>query len=72
MLIHNTQVLLKRGTAEQHVDYDNTLKKGNFTLVEDKPELRFHDGTTLGGAIIPIPENIYRDIIEFYETYNNK
>lgn len=48
-------IYLTRGTAKQHEDSIGVIPIGNFTLVTDRPELRFHDGVTPGGLVIPIP-----------------
>ena len=48
-------IYLTRGTAQQHEEFWREVPPGNFTLVTDRPELRFHDGATPGGLVIPIP-----------------
>lgn len=57
-------VRLKRGKLEHHTHFVGA--EGEFTLVIDKPELRFHDGVTPGGHAIPIPDEVYARIMTIY------
>ena len=60
-------IYLPRGTAEQHDTAPlNFIPLGNFTLVTDRPELRFHDGVTPGGLVIPIPREVLPAVRAFY------
>lgn len=54
--------LMKRGTAQQHKDKPFPIRAGNFTLVTDKPQLRFHDGETPGGIVIQLAEETWNTI----------
>ena len=59
-------IYLTRGTAKQHEDSIGVIPIGNFTLVTDRPELRFHDGVTPGGLVIPIPREVLPAVRAFY------
>lgn len=58
--------LLVRGTSEQHSVQPFKIRVGNFSLVTDKPELRFHDGTTVGGIVIPLDPAVHARILEVH------
>lgn len=60
-------IKIARGTKTKHEQLAlNELKPGNFSLVTDAPELRFHDGITTGGIVIPISESTYKSIMAVY------
>ena len=59
-------IRLARGTAEQHDRRWKEQPRGNLTMVTDRPELRFHDGITPGGMVIPVPPEVYAAMREFY------
>ena len=66
-------IYLPRGTAEQHdTAPPNFIPLGNFTLVTDRPELRFHDGVTPGGLVIPIPAEVLPAVRAFYASIGAK
>jgi hypothetical protein len=54
--------LLRRGTKLAHATTPFPTRAGNFTLVQDAPELRFHDGVTPGGIVIPLDESTWKII----------
>lgn len=60
----NAIVILTRGTKMAHVVSPFHVKAGNFSIVSDFPEMRFHDGVTPGGIVIPLDENTWRIILE--------
>ena len=59
-------IVLLRGTASAHIEGGTSIRRGNLTLVSDAPELRYHDGKTVGGVAIPLPEEVWNDIREAY------
>lgn len=66
--ISPTEVLWKlmRGTAETHGRHPFVVLPGNFTLVLDVPELRYHDGKAPGGVPIPLPDDVHRHLLAQY------
>ncbi len=60
-------IFLTRGTLDQHAISPFRVKAGNFSIVTDKNELRFHDGVVPGGHIIKVPRETYEAIRKFYE-----
>ena len=64
--MNNIKVFLARGTVQQHAQLSCPMSDGTLTLVTDSPEFRFHNGDGKQ-AMIPIPEEIYLEILKFYE-----
>ena len=56
--------VLRRGSELEHQVLPFPVRAGNFTLVTDLPELRFHDGVTRGGIVIPLDEATWKIIKE--------
>ena len=71
-LVLNCNIFLTRGTAQQHAKDPFYLRRGNFSLVIDKPELRFHDGVTPGGVAIPIDPALHQTIVQTYSELLSK
>ncbi len=66
-------ILLARATREiTDTKSSQFVKPGNFTLVTDKPELRFHDGVAIGGVVINLPEEVYTSILNIYSQIDNQ
>jgi hypothetical protein len=71
-IISDVLILLTTGTKEQHAKNPFLVKKGNFTLVSDAPELRFHDGKTPGGVVIPLEKKVHDQIKDLYANERSK
>lgn len=60
-------IRIARGTKAMSDSLElHRLEPGNFSLVTDAPELRFHDGKTQGGIVIPIPAELHSTIMDIY------
>ncbi len=70
--MRNLHIILMRGTAAQHEENPFKPTRGNFTVVLDRPELRFHDGVTPGGLVVPVPQDVYERMREFYPEINER
>lgn len=61
--IHTYRFLYARGSVETHVTKPFDLHPSNISIVTDKPELRYHDGVTPGGIVIPVAEEDWKRIM---------
>lgn len=59
-------IRLARGSMKAHDEHPFREKAGNFSLVTDAPQLRFHDGKTPGGQIIALDPKIWVTIMTDY------
>lgn len=59
-------IRLARGSMAAHDENPFQAKAGNFSLVTDAPQLRFHDGKTPGGQIIELDPKIWVTIMTDY------
>jgi hypothetical protein len=59
-------VKLARGTIKAHEERPFPEQPKNFSLVTDAPEMRYHDGVTPGGIVIPLDEETWKKIMADY------
>ena len=59
-------IKLVTGTSKAHEQQPFKLKAGNFSVVTDLPQLRFHDGVNPGGQVIEISEALHTLILAHY------
>ena len=71
-LLRDALMMLAEGSTANHEAQPFYPKKGNFTLVTDAPELRFHDGKTPGGVRIPLDARVHGQIKQLYENQRSK
>lgn len=67
-LLREAVIILGEATKEVHASQPFFPKKGNFTLVTDAPELRFHDGKTPGGVSIPLDVKVHEQVKAIYAS----
>lgn len=67
-----TLIMLLRGPKSSHEEHPFKPRPGNFTIVLDAHELRYHDGKRPGGIVIPIPQYVHEDILRQYEAAMEK
>lgn len=66
-------ILLARGTKESHSNLSiNKIPTGEFSVVLDAPELRYHDGINQGGVAIPLPEAVHSHLLAHYTSKLSK
>ncbi len=63
---------LTRGTVEAHLDTPFKLLPGNFSLVSDAPQMRYHDGVTPGGVVIHLDPELWAAIMSKYAVLRAK
>lgn len=67
-LLRSTVLILGQAPKATHEQQPFFPKKGNFTLVTDAPELRFHDGKTPGGVVIALDPKIWDQVKQIYAS----
>ncbi len=70
MDMSRTLIKLMRGSCESH--QKRLIRRGNLSIVTDKPELRYHDGFAIGGIPIPIDPEVHAKILADYNQATAK